>query len=103
MNTLFKGPKTIILGSKQVKELLCFYLLWFPVKSQQEGNRDLVEALSGHEDKFIVKSKQKECVKQKRKMFKRERERLGIYYYLFSNEALDKGLLFNSRCTRNYR
>lgn len=33
---LLKGPKTVVLGSKHVKELLYFYVQWFTVKSQQE-------------------------------------------------------------------
>lgn len=50
MNTLFKGPKTVVLGSKHVKELY-FYILWCTVKFQQEEKElefSLDEILSGN-------------------------------------------------------
>lgn len=56
MNTLFKGPKTLILGSQQVKELLCFYVLQFTVKPQQEKKEieiNLDKALSGNKVKEL--------------------------------------------------
>lgn len=55
MSTLFKGPKTINLNSKQVKEF-CFYILQFTVKSQQEKKKieiNLDKAICGNEVKEL--------------------------------------------------
>lgn len=56
MNNLFKDPKTVVLASKQMKELLYFYILWFTVKSQQEEKEleiNLDKVLSGKDVKEL--------------------------------------------------
>lgn len=54
MNTRFKGPRTTILGSKQVRVVMFLpFMVYCEIPTRGEGNRYLVKALSGTEDKEI--------------------------------------------------